>query len=103
VPCTPTGLVDQDPPDLEIDEDPGILGSQATEKECAGRTVGIGVLSAMAPRETFKGVGVGRKARSEAGEAVRRGHFFNVIVGREQVSKSINEAPPLSKDPLTAH
>ncbi len=31
----------------------------------------------MAPRDTYKGVGVGRKACSEAGEAVRRGHFFS--------------------------
>ncbi len=31
----------------------------------------------MAPRDTFNGVGVGRKAGSEAGEAVRWGHFFS--------------------------
>src|SRR4029077_1493377 len=30
----------------------------------------------MAPRDTFNGVGVGRKAWSEAEEAVRWGHFF---------------------------
>src|SRR5438132_11660531 len=53
-----------------------ILGSQATEKRCAHRTVGIGVLSVTAPRDTFTGVGVGRKTGSEAGEAIRWGHFF---------------------------
>jgi len=37
----------------------------------------IRVLSAVAPRDTFKGFGVGRKTGSEAGEAVRRGHFFS--------------------------
>src|SRR5438132_9276324 len=52
-----------------------ILGSQATEKRCAHRTVGIGVLSVTAPRDTFTGVGVGRKTGSEAGEAIRWGHF----------------------------
>ena len=31
----------------------------------------------MAPRDTFNGVGVGRKAGSEAGEAVRWGHYFS--------------------------
>jgi hypothetical protein len=30
----------------------------------------------MAPRDTFTGVGVGRKACSEAGEAIRWGHFL---------------------------
>ena len=30
----------------------------------------------MAPRDTCNGVGVGRKAGSEAGEAVRWGHLF---------------------------
>ena len=36
----------------------------------------------MAPRDTFTGVGVGRKAGSEAGEAIRWGHyFFTSIVG----------------------
>src|SRR5438132_7158604 len=61
-----------------------ILGSQATEKRCAHRTVGIGVLSVTAPRDTFTGVGVGRKTGSEAGEAIRWGHF---VSGRQ---------PPLS-------
>ena len=31
----------------------------------------------VAPRDTFTGVGVGRKTGSEAGEAVRWGHFFS--------------------------
>jgi hypothetical protein len=52
-------------------------GSQATKKRFAGRTVQIGVLSLVAPRDTFNGVGVGRKAGSEVGEAVRRGHLFS--------------------------
>ncbi len=30
----------------------------------------------VAPRDTFTGVGVGRKAGSEAGEAIRWGHYF---------------------------
>ena len=30
----------------------------------------------MAPRDTFTGVGVGRKTGSEAGEAIRWGHLF---------------------------
>src|SRR5438132_65562 len=54
-----------------------ILGSQATEKRCVRRTVGIGVLSVTAPRDTFTGVGVGRKTGSEAGEAIRWGHFVS--------------------------
>ena len=36
----------------------------------------------MAPRDTFTEVGVGRKARSEGGEAIRWGHFF-APTGRE--------------------
>jgi hypothetical protein len=32
----------------------------------------------VAPRDTFTGVGVGRKAGSEAGEAIRWGHSFGV-------------------------
>ena len=37
----------------------------------------------MAPRDTFTGVGVGRKAGSEAGEAIRWGHsLFDGSVGR---------------------
>jgi hypothetical protein len=32
-------------------------------------------VSVVAPRDTFNGVGVGRKTGSEAGEAIRRGHF----------------------------
>jgi hypothetical protein len=31
----------------------------------------------VAPRDTFTGVGVGRKACSETGEAIRWGHFFS--------------------------
>jgi hypothetical protein len=58
-----------------------MLGSQATEKRCVGRTVRIGVLSAVAPRDTFNGVGVGRKAGSDVGEAVRWGHFFDFVDG----------------------
>ena len=63
----------------------GLARSQATEKRCARRTVGNGVLFAVAPRDTFTGVGVGRKAGSEAGEAIRWGHsFYAVIVGLGQ-------------------
>ena len=35
----------------------------------------------MAPRDTFTGVGVGRKACSEAGEAIRWGHFLSRRLG----------------------
>lgn len=31
----------------------------------------------MAPRDTFYGVGIGRKAGSEVGEAIRWGHLFS--------------------------
>ena len=34
-------------------------------------------MSLVAPRDTFDGVGVGRKTGSEAKEAIRRGHFFS--------------------------
>ncbi len=79
--AAPAWLIDQVNRDLEVDEYPRILRRQATEKRCVCRTVGIGVLSAMAPRDTFNGVGVGRKAGSEAGEAIRWGHSSNFIVG----------------------
>jgi hypothetical protein len=36
----------------------------------------FGVRLGVAPRDTFTGVGVGRKTGSEAGEAIRWGHFF---------------------------
>jgi len=45
----------------------------------------LGVLSVVAPRDTFNGVGVGRKAGSEVGEAVRWGHFFSAVTLAEQV------------------
>jgi len=37
----------------------------------------------LALRDTFTGVGVGRKTGSEAGEAIRRGHLFssNSLIG----------------------
>jgi hypothetical protein len=54
-----------------------ILGSQATEKRFAGTTDMIGVRSSVAPRDTFNGVGVGRKTCSEVEEAIRWGHFFS--------------------------
>src|SRR5437763_1971570 len=60
---------------------PRILGSQATEKRCVGRTVEIGALWAVDPRDTLTGVGVGRKTGSEAGEAIRWGRFLSRRLG----------------------
>jgi hypothetical protein len=41
----------------------------------------------VAPRDTYKGVGVGRKAGCEAGEAVRWGHFFSkAMCGQDRCS-----------------
>jgi hypothetical protein len=42
-----------------------------------GHGTHTGVRLAVVPRDTFNGVGVGRKTGSEAGEAVRWGHFFS--------------------------
>lgn len=47
----------------------------------------------MAPRETFNGVGVGRKAGSETGEAIRWGHFFGqAAVDRTRRTLLLNAA-----------
>ena len=77
---------------------PRILDSQATEKRRVRRTVGIGVLSAMAPRDTFTGVRVGRKAGSEAGEAIRWGHCF---LTHTQARKHLQDLPEVEDDPDT--
>jgi hypothetical protein len=41
------------------------------------RTTEVGVTSSTAPRDTFEGVGFGRKAGFEARETIRWGHFFS--------------------------
>lgn len=41
-----------------------------------GHNAGFPLLFVSAPRDTFDGVGTGRKTGSEAGEAIRWGHFF---------------------------
>ena len=49
----------------------------------------------MAPRDTFTGVGVGRKAWFEAGEAIRWGHFFCFVAGtREAAGAELGVADP---------
>jgi hypothetical protein len=50
----------------------------------------------LAPRDTFTGVGVGRKAGSEAGEAIRWGHFFSWRIGGT-CSKNRPASRPLSE------
>lgn len=88
---------------ISIGERLGILGSQATEKRCGGRTVGIAVVSAMAPRDTFTGVGVGRKAGSEAGEAIRWGHSFGQVehAARDGKTDRVSRAMTPSRAPKT--
>lgn len=47
-------------------------------------------MSSTAPRDTCKGVGVGRKAGSEAGEAVRWGHFrFGALPRRSVFRRAV--------------
>ena len=50
----------------------------------------------VAPRDTFTGVGVGRKACSEAGEAIRWGHLFSWRFGgtrRHQPASTLLSEP----------
>lgn len=56
---------------------PDLVSSQATQKRRGGTTIDLGVPSSVAPRDTCNGVGVGRKAGPDAGEAIRWGHFFS--------------------------
>lgn len=60
------------------------------------RTLWNGVLWIVAPRDTFNGVGVGRKTGSEAGEAVRWGHFFlcqGPTAGQIMLRSALGERP----------
>src|SRR5207249_9433950 len=92
--AAPAGLVTTS---TDCRDHPRLPSSQATEKRCAGRTVGSGVLSVVAPRDTFTGVGVGRKAGSEAGEAIRWGHFLSRRLGVGSPRHVFDIGPPLAR------
>jgi len=51
----------------------------------------------VAPRDTFTGVGVGRKAGSEAGEAIRWGHFLSRRLGVGSPRHVFDIGPPLAR------
>jgi len=53
----------------------------------------------LAPRDTFPGVGVGRKTGSEAGEAIRLGYFVSRRLGVCSRRHLFDIGPPVGRYP----
>src|SRR5947209_6445117 len=79
----------------------GFWVARLRKKDAQAEPFGLKYCQQWPRRDTFNGVGVGRKARSEAEEAVRLGSCFltSSLGSAEQGLKSVHDDPlqPVSK------